>query len=63
MIKVIEEGIVSEPELIDFIIGYRKLVEANVLSSTVFDVVMTNLGIDRGQDGEYYLNKTDYYKL
>ena len=31
MIPVIEKGFISEPELIDFILGYKKLVKANIV--------------------------------
>ena len=63
MIQVIEKGIISEHELIDFIYGYKILVEADVLSKAVFDVVLTNLGVQIGKDGEYILDKNTSYKF
>ena len=63
MIQVIKKGIISEHELMDFIHGYEILVEADVLSKTVFEVVLTNLGIQIGKDGEYILDKNTSYKL
>ena len=63
MIPVIEKGIISEPELMDFILGYKKLVKANVMSETNFQVVMENLGIQFGDNGEIILDENKIYTL
>lgn len=63
MIQVIEKGIISEPELMDFILGYKKLVKANVMSETNFQVVMENLGIQIGDKGEIILDENNTYIL
>ena len=63
MIPVIEKGIISEPELMDFILGYKKLVKANIMSETNFQVVMENLGIQIGDKGEIILDENNTYIL
>ena len=63
MIRVIEKGIISEPELMDFIMGYKKLVKGKVMSETNFQVVMENLGIQFGDNGEIILDENNVYTL
>ena len=63
MIPVIEKGIISEPELMDFILGYKKLVKANVMSETNFLNVMEGLGIQIGYKGEIILDENNLYIL
>jgi hypothetical protein len=63
MIPVIEKGFISEPELIDFILGYKKLVKANVMSETNFQIVMEGLGIQIGYKGEIILDENNAYIL
>ena len=63
MIPVIEKGHISEPELMDFILGYKKLVNANFMSETNFQVVMENLGIKFGENGEIILDENNVYTL
>ncbi len=63
MIKVLEKGIISEPELIDFIRGYRKLVDAKIMSETSFGVVIENLGIKRTKKGGYKIDENSTYYL
>ena len=63
MIPVIEKGIISEPELMDFILGYKKLVKANVMSETNFLNVMEGLGIQIGYKGEIILDENNLYTL
>lgn len=63
MIPVIEKGIISEPELIEFIMGYKKLVKANVMSETNFLNVMEGLGIWIGENGEIILDENNIYTL
>ena len=63
MVKVIERGHISEPELIDFIVGYKKLVKANLMSETNFQIVMENLGIKITKKGGYKLDENSAYYL
>ena len=63
MIPVIEKGIISEPELMDFILGYKKLVKANLMSETNFLNVMEGLGIQIGYKGEIILDENNLYTL
>ena len=63
MIPVIEKGIISEPEQIDFILGYKKLVKANVMSETNFLNVMEGLGIQIGDNGDIILDENNVYTL
>ena len=63
MIPVIEKGQISEPELIDFILGYQKLVKANVMSDFNFLNVMEGLGIEIGLKGEIILDENNIYTL
>ena len=63
MIPVIEKGIISEPELMDFILGYKKLVKANVMSETNFLNVMEGLGIQIGYKGDIILDENNVYTL
>ena len=63
MIQVIENGIISEPELMDFILGYKKLVKANVMSERNFLNVMDGLGIQIGDNGEIILDENNVYTL
>ena len=63
MIPVIEKGFISEPELMDFILGYKKLVKANVMSETNFQIVMEGLGIQFGDNGEIILDENNIYTL
>ena len=63
MIPVIEKGFISEPELMDFILGYKKLVNANVMSETNFLNVMEGLGIQIGDNGEIILDENNVYTL
>ena len=63
MIPIIEKGIISETELIDFIMGYKKLVKANIMSETNFQNVMEGLGITIGYKGEIILDENNIYSL
>ena len=63
MIPVIEKGIISEPELIEFIMGYKKLVKANLMSETNFLNVMEGLGIQIGDNGDIILDENNVYTL
>ena len=63
MIPVIEKGIISEPELMDFILGYKKLVKANLMSETNFLNVMEGLRIQIGGKGEIILDENNIYTL
>jgi hypothetical protein len=63
MIPVIEKGIISEHELIDFILGYKKLVKANIMSETNFQNVMEGLRITIGEKGEIILDENNIYTL
>ncbi len=63
MIPVIEKGIISEPELIDFIMGYKKLVKANIMSETNFQNVMEGLGITIGHKDEIFFDENNIYTL
>ena len=63
MVKVIERGHISEPELIDFIVGYKKLVKAKLMSETNFQIVMENLGIKITKKGGYKLDENSTYYL
>jgi len=63
MIPVIEKGIISEPELMDFILGYKKMVKANIMSETNFQIVMEGLGIQFGENGEIILDENNIYTL
>ena len=63
MIPVIEKGIISEPELMDFILGYKKLVKANLMSETNFLNVMEGLGIQIGDNGDIILDENNVYTL
>ena len=63
MIPVLEKGLISEPELIDFIIGYKKLVKANVMSEANFQIVMEGMGITIGENGEIILDENTMYTL
>ena len=63
MIPVIEKGIISEPELMDFILGYKKLVKANLMSETNFLIVMESLRIQIGEKGEIILDENNIYTL
>ena len=63
MIPVIEKGIISEPELMDFILGYKKLVKANLMSETNFLNVMEGLGIQIGYKGDIILDENNVYTL
>ena len=63
MIPVIEKGIISEPELMDFILGYKKLVKGNIMSETNFQIVMEGLGIQFGDNGEIILDENNIYTL
>ncbi len=64
MIKVLEKGIVSEPELIEFIRVYKKLTDAKILSETSFEVLVENyLGIQRTKKGGYKIDENSTYYL
>jgi hypothetical protein len=63
MIPIIEKGIISEPELIDFIMGYKKLVKANIMSETNFQNVMEGLSVAIGEKGEIILDENNIYTL
>ena len=63
MIPVIEKGIISEPELIDFIMGYKKLVKANIMSETSFRNMLEGLGITIGYKDEIFLDENNIYTL
>jgi hypothetical protein len=63
MISVIEKGIISEPELIDFIMGYKKLVKANIMSEANFQNVMEGLGITIGYKDEIFFDENNIYNL
>ena len=63
MIPVIEKGIISEPELIDFIMGYKKLVDANIMSEANFQNLLEGLGITIGYKNEIFLDENNIYTL
>jgi hypothetical protein len=47
----------------DFIMGYKKLVKANIMSETNFQIVMEGLGIQIGYKGEIILDENNVYIL
>lgn len=63
MIQVIENGFISEPELVDFIVGFKKLVKGGVLFEGSFKTVMENLEIKIGENGEIILDENNIYIL
>jgi hypothetical protein len=63
MIKVIENGIVSEPELVDFIVAYKKMVDAGIMKETSFVAAIKKLGIVITKNGGYQFDKDSTYYL
>jgi hypothetical protein len=63
MIQVIENGIISEPELMDFVMGYQKLVKAKMVSELSFLNLMEDLGIEFGLNDEIILDENNIYIL
>ena len=63
MIDVIENGIISEPELVDFVFAYQKLVKAKMVSELSFLNLMEDLGIEFGLNDEIILDENNIYIL
>ena len=63
MIQVIENGIISEPELVDFVFAYQKLVNAKMVSELSFLNLMEDLGIEFGINDEIILDENNIYIL
>ena len=54
---------ISEPEIIDLISSYRKMVKAGILKEKGFVKLLIKLGIDRPSDNQFILDENKVYTL
>ena len=54
---------ISEPEIIDLISSYRKMVKAGILKEKGFDKLLGKLGIDRPSENQFILDEHTVYTL
>jgi hypothetical protein len=61
---VVEERILSEPELADFIQTCEKLVRAELMEDSFFKGLLKGLSVERTHDGGYMIDEgsTYYFK-
>jgi len=63
MTQSLRDQQISEPEIIDLISSYRKMVKAGILKEKGFVKLLIKLGIDRPSDNQFILDENKVYTL
>jgi len=63
MTQSLKDQQISEPEIIDLISSYRKMVKAGILKEKSFDKLLGKLGIDRPSENQFILDESTVYTL
>lgn len=58
-----ENGLISEPEVLDLITSYNKLTKLGLLSNECFDEVLNKLGIERLNDKQFKFDENSIYTM
>lgn len=58
-----ENGLISEPEVLDLITSYNKLTKLGLLSNECFDEVLNKLGIERLNDKQFKFYENSIYTM
>jgi len=62
MTQSLRDQQISEPEIIDLISSYRKMVKAGILKEKGFVKLLLKMGIDRPSDNQFILDENNVYK-
>jgi len=62
MTQSLRDQQISEPEIIDLISSYRKMVRAGILKEKGFVKLLLKMGIDRPSDNQFFLDENNVYK-
>ena len=63
MTQSLRDQQISEPEIIDLISSYRKMVKAGILKEKGFVKLLIKLRIDRPSDNQFILDENKVYTL
>ena len=61
--ELINNEQISEPEVMDVVLGYHKLVKLGMLNETDFEILQMTLGIFEVSPGVFSLNEDETYTL
>jgi hypothetical protein len=61
--ELINNEQISEPEVMDVVLGYHKLVKLGMLNKTDFEILQMTLGIFEVSPGVFSLNEDETYTL
>ena len=63
MTQSLRDQQISEPEIIDLISSYQKMVKAGILKEKGFVKLLIKLGIDRPSDNQFILDENKVYTI
>ena len=63
MTQSLKDQQISEPEIIDLISSYQKMVKAGILKEKGFVKLLIKLGIDRPSDNQFILDENKVYTI
>jgi len=63
MTQSLKDQQISEPEIIDLISSYQKMVKAGILKEKGFVKLLLKMGIDRPSDNQFILDENTVYTL
>ena len=63
MTQSLRDQQISEPEIIDLISSYQKMVKAGILKEKGFVKLLLKMGIDRPSDNQFILDENKVYTI
>ena len=63
IMQALKDEQISEPEIIDLISSYQKMVKAGILKEKGFVKLLIKLGIDRPSDNQFILDENKVYTI
>lgn len=61
--ELIENEQISEPEVMDVVLGYNKLVKFGICNETDFNKFLSILGIDKVNENTFSTNENETYYI
>jgi hypothetical protein len=61
--ELIENEQISEPEVMDVVLGYHKLVKLGVCAINDFNKLLSTLGIDKVDENTFSTNENETYYI
>ena len=61
--ELIENELISEPEVMDVVLGYNKLVKLGICNETDFIDILSKLGIDKVDENTFSTNENETYYI